>query len=406
MITANWSVDNWMDSCLEHIPKPVKTLIISSLRPEWSVIPVNAWPQVCDRESTYHVGFYPHEYDMHSYEKYNCSGLNLFPAADSILQIVKKITPQSIYLRVSPHSKSEHLIAGIKAEFPDLKICVEFYDMGIMFSRRYLIGEIGLSELEYEGMLAGSSVAFREADYLLTKSTGELWREIVANRKGASATYYPVISSENFPIVKKEEKLPIKVVYAGSVRAKELIDGPETTPGENFFKYFEIMAKSGQIEVDVFNAQHKKCSEDFSPNNALLMERYGNGTKAIKYHRALPMEELTLKLQEYDYGFACAHYEGDFVEGVSRAALGNRFMGYVEAGIPILVDSYFEAMAELVERFDAGIVIDPRDIEKVPSLLLSADRQKLKQGIIEMKKWMLQQNQFVIDELARFFVEK
>lgn len=387
-----------------------RNCIVSTLRAPWSIIPSSELAGILPPENTLHLAFTTHEWEMESFRDDIYEGFNTNGSFQTLMLALEHIDPEFLYLKLSPHSRSEYLVTILRHKFPEVKIVVELYDMGALFSEHYMRVDIGNSYESWQASLIGNLTTARETSAVISKAGGASWDRLSSSFTAKPVTYYPLLPSSIPPDMDcpalsapqldgGKRGMPVRVVYAGSMRSKELTDGPETTPGENFIRYFETMASSGKIEVDIFNAAHRDASLDAHINFSPLVQRYGSKDGAIRYHRSLPLEELGARLKAFDFGFACAHYPGDRVENVSRCGIGNRFMGYVMAGLPIIVDSYFEHMSELVSRHGAGIVVDPEEMESLPRLIEKADLHALQKGVRSLRNYMIDCNGQALREL-------
>ncbi len=372
-------------------------IVLSTLRKPWSVIPDEELARVFPPADTLHIGFCAQDPAMASFAGGPFRTLDCAGALPLLEVALQGLRPATIYLRASPHARSEPLYGHLRALLPASKIIAELYDMGALFSRTYLFDALSYSEELYRAALLGNFAMARDAALVVNKSGGPAWDRLAADFDAPSQTYFPLASGEpRDPAPPPEENESLRVIYAGSMRAKELTDGPQATPGENFFRYFECFAASGFITVDLFNAAHRDGSLDDNFNYKPLIERYGAGDGPIRYHPARSLDLLLPAMTGYHFGFSCAHYPGDRVENVSRAAIGNRFMGYIAAGLPIVVDSYFEFMADLVARFGAGIVTRPEDMASLPDRMKAADQKAMRQGIADLRAYMAEENERII----------
>ncbi|MEQ9489820.1 MAG: hypothetical protein RIM72_12610 [Alphaproteobacteria bacterium] len=322
--------------------------------------------------------------------------------ADHLIQAIGQINPHSLYLQVGPHTKSEFLAGLITARFPALRLIVEFYDMSCFFSDTIQRDVRDCTAEDIEDSWAGIAAALTLADDVIVKAGGDDWLRFSETAAARCHTFFPML--DNAFLIDQGDAArrawkpadAIRVLFGGAVTASELEHGPERTPGANFLRYFEAIGRSENCAIDVFNAADRGDGEG---RFATLRSWCAGFDGKVRYHPAIGQADLLARHSSADFGFFCVHYPEDPVEHVGRMAIPNRMMTHVCGGVPVIVDDRAALMADLVRRFDAGVVIDPADLADLPNLVAGRDMATLRAGIQEMKSWMLSQNQVCLDAL-------
>lgn len=403
------------DACLIEIDRLIKriskktNLTISTMAPKWSVIDMDDFNKLFEPEHTHHL-LYSNP-NMH-FDAWHQSGISFLTCPRSrpyLRLLLTELNPKNVYIRVSPHTNSEWLSTFVRSVLPDAIIVAEYYDMSVLFSDTFLREKLLYSSSDLDVAKASTYRATNMGiDYLVCKSGGRHWKTIQSTFTTQCGKYFPLLSGNELPESKqvgfsaaKKTKGPVKVIYAGSVPADEITKGLGCFPGANMFRYFYEMTEKSDICVHLFNAGDHDEIGKISEDNNLLRRTFSQGP--IRYYPSIPFSELLNKAGEYDYGFTAVHYPGDFTENVTRSGIGNRFMGYLMAGLPVIVDSYFEYQAELILEFNAGIVIQPEDMHLLADIVSNTDTEALREGVIKLREHMIKENTKTYEYLKKLF---
>ena len=78
-------------------------------------------------------------------------------------------------------------------------------------------------------------------------------------------------------------------------------------------------------------------------------------------------------------------------------------MGYLMAGLPVIVDTYFEYQAELIQEFNAGIIIEPENMNNLAEIIKNTDPTPLRQGVRDLRLYMMNENAKTFAQLQALF---
>lgn len=399
--------DDLRATCLIAVERLVEqfgrrtNLILTTLAPKWSVMDLNDCDQLFPPEDTQLVVF--SNPNMH-YESWKHDGRPFIscPRSRPFLKLLLEgFQPENVYLKVSPHTHSDWLTHFVRSTLPQARVLVEYYDMASLFSEDFLRERLHYRDADLDlAQAATYAAATGGVDGMIVKSGGAHWQSLASSFGTAVLPLFPLIplsvqgesrEPDHPGIVQcRTEKPCFKVVYAGSVPAEEIKHGLGSFPGANMFRYLYRLVEDGDIEVDLFNAgDHAEFA--VSDDSRLLRETFREGL--IRYHTSIPFSQLLTIGSHYDFAFTAVHYPQDFTENVTRSGIGNRFMGYLMAGMPVIVDSYFEFQAELIARFNAGIVIEPEQLDDLPARIRAADPVEMRRGVQDLLNYMRRVNQ-------------
>lgn len=395
-------------SCLvaiEHLNKkfgPCENLILTTLAPKWSVMDLDDCDELLPPDRSHLIVFSNPNMHYESWKLEKRPFISCPRSRPFLKLLLEAFKPRNIYLKISPHTHSDWIPLFARAVLPHSRIIVEYYDMAALFSPGFLTERLDYRSHDHVLADAATYAASKgEVDAMVVKSGGENWRKLAESFGTPAITLFPLISASRSQmqppmlqhaakaVEQRGENPRYRVVYAGSVPAEELKHGLGSFPGANMFKYLYRLVEGGDIEVDLYNAGDHDYLET-SEDNQILRTAFSEGP--IRYHCSIPFTRLLSIGHQYDFAFTAVHYAGDFTENVTRSGIGNRFMGYLMAGMPVIVDSYFEYQAELVDRFNAGLVIEPERLDELPEMIRNADLCKLRQGVLDLLAYMQKAN--------------
>ncbi|HSV98612.1 MAG TPA: glycosyltransferase [Sedimentisphaerales bacterium] len=169
----------------------------------------------------------------------------------------------------------------------------------------------------------------------------------------------------------------IRLVYGGCMLAS-------TNPDDLYYRAFMTVAPHfarENLHLYIYNNPYVGATGE---NDALkeLIRKHG----LVNIHPCvpLPLEEFVRKISEYDYGATFLRPKD--MEGVDyNYFMAYKFLSYLRAGLPVVIDCYNHYMAGLVERHHIGMVLQERDMENLPRILNAADVASLKRNVVEFR---------------------
>lgn len=319
---------------------------------------------------------------------------------DYLIESLRQVSPSIIYLRVSPHTRSEYLCSRIRNDFPRSKLIIEFYDISSHFDNETLDYISGFNSDKIHKAIEGCRIAFNEADCLVFKMGGkgfDKWAK--TDVKSPYVTYFPSVKE---PILSRKLMASNfrNVLYAGSASAREFNEGFGSVPGANIIRYLDVLSRCDSVNLTIVNAAHWHESENNSSKIKNLLE-WCSSKERVSYLRTMPRVDLVKKASDFQIGICCSHYKEDKVMDVTRFGIPNRVSTYVEAGLPVLVDNRFEYIADLIETFDAGAVIPAGDFDYFSSKVLEMDLLKASRGVFHLASYMIDENKKSLAKVKR-----
>lgn len=315
-------------------------------------------------------------------------------------QFLTATHPRFVYLKTSPHLEGEYLVMLVKRCVPDAVIVNEFYDFGCLFRDDRLTLSYGFSKHEIAVGRYSEWYASLHADLVISKNGGALWERVVKEFRSQHRTYFPRIAPRETgrmePSLLGRDTCQ-RIFFAGTMSPPERIGGLLLHSDLNYFDYFEPIAQSGRFLFDVYNASHFLPEHD--QTFKIYSERYTTGT-AIRYHPRVPVHQVMEIMREADIAWhACHNLDTSLIQPISRVVIGNKFTTYIQAGLPVVVDSFYDHMAAMIREYAAGIVIQPLDINGAIQSLVQAKPATMRRGVERLHQHMLAANRATLATL-------
>lgn len=164
----------------------------------------------------------------------------------------------------------------------------------------------------------------------------------------------------------------IRLVYAGALVLVDEDRPPILFPEAGMPDGFRILLQQG-IAIDVLHGPYGSDGEDGGP-----LARYHALQHEFEHFRILPgvpPDRLSAVLSEYDFGILLFDWHPDarIRDSQRRGVMATKLYGYVEAGIPGLVNAEYEAMAGFLESNGVGLGIASRDLPRLREILAGYD---------------------------------
>jgi hypothetical protein len=152
-------------------------------------------------------------------------------------------------------------------------------------------------------------------------------------------------------------------------------------PSYRFLGAFEALADQN-LGLDILvdpGKGHDLTGSVFEPYRRLAA-RHANVSFGVGVKRS----GLATRIKDYGFGLVLMRY--DFAQSAVTAeklrfALPNKLFGYLAAGLPVIVNSEFEAMARLVEENGLGLAVRSAEIGAVGAWIAAADYGLLRRNV-------------------------
>lgn len=217
--------------------------------------------------------------------------------------------------------------------------------------------------------------SLKNADFIIHKGPKDQFdlvtKDEVKKIKGRPIQFISCFDDWIVPINKKKTK-ELSIVYIGICPDKETIF---RIP---FPEYFKIISNQG-INLDIYSIKTAKQHEFTEIKK-----------KNITYHNSMSNKLLNKEISKYHYGSAVAFFDKNIVDDrFLKTTLGNKFMSYLEAGIPIIINDEMEFFSDLIRKYNCGVVISEKDLPNLKKILKKQNYSKLVKGVKRAREDLL-----------------
>jgi hypothetical protein len=99
---------------------------------------------------------------------------------------------------------------------------------------------------------------------------------------------------------------------------------------------------------------------------------------------------LNKEISKYHYGIATAFFDKNVVDKrFLKTTLGNKFMSYLEAGIPIIINDEMVFHSDLIRKYNCGVVISEEDLPNLKKILKKQNYPALIEGVKKARQDLL-----------------
>lgn len=309
------------------------------------------------------------------------------------LRLIHRLRPETVHL--STMAQFNDLALALCPPERTWRFVFEPNDLTLVYGDA-LRGLVPMSREHLDRCRFAETWALRHADLTVTNCVGERWEELKCRLDGRSQPFFSAIDKQ--PTGDKDLGKSIHVLYAGGIPPAQARD--EWKTDYRFLPLLSELAQEDGVVVDVYNAWHTMPEQD-----SLYLDVMAYNSPTWRYHRAKPFEQILAT--QYDFGWLHRgdiprRASGEVGAGNDVLVLNKRFTAYVAAGLPVVIDDQLDAMAELIERFRAGIVLPagPLDATSVAERLRSVDRAELSAGVARLRLHILSANRKTLDRIA------
>ncbi len=171
----------------------------------------------------------------------------------------------------------------------------------------------------------------------------------------------------------------IRLVYGGAMLAVNSPDNFYYRPFLNVVRYYT----RENLRLYIYNSPYLDGTGE---NNGLKEVIRNHGLANVFACRPLRLEEFVRKITEYDYGTFLLLAKDMNAGGHYNYYMAYKFLAYLRAGLPIVIDADNRYLAGLVEQHGLGVVLGEQDMENLPAILNSKDLPALKRNVLEVRE--------------------
>lgn len=318
--------------------------------------------------------------------------VSIAESLDLLKALLLRLRPANVYVRSILYKNFLGML--IRHWLPQAVIVHELYDYAACWPDADLTALFGLSATSIRLLRLSEFYSSQAMDLVLSKRGGAGWDQVQTRCAAPYRLHYPAvrdIGNEEFAAKGGEPDF----VYAGFLPAPSFLR--HYTSAYNFLPILTALCAAGGWTADIYNSAHVAGAGDTV--YADYLRDYADGP--VRYRRRLHYETLLETIGGSGYGWLADHHSGFYVD--RHVGICNRWTGYLSAGLPVVLDSGWTLMADLVRRFDAGLVPESLDTATLLPLLQAADHQRLAQGARRLRNHLLAHNAATQGILAESF---
>ncbi len=326
----------------------------------------------------------------------------VYDSCYTLANILKEVQPYLIHVLGSIcHTEYFAILARLLSK---CIVVFEFYDIASLYASKENAGEIW-GKANAELGFFSERFACERSDGLILGYSPEA-AEILRNRYDIRIPileFHPYtcdvfISGDNGKYSDVDGR--IHIVHGGFVKPSRL---PGRLYGDaQYHGVIEKITRHG-ICFDVYLTPHIssiRVKQQFG-DYVLLSKR----NQFFNFKKGLLPDEAPKEFNKYDFGSmipgSMASSQETLHDEHNRTRLPGRLFMYLEAGLPIIASEKSQYIAKLVKEHEIGIVVSRRDLDNLPEIINSYDREKLRANVKKAQKELSMDKQ--IGRLITFY---
>ena len=262
------------------------------------------------------------------------------------------------------------------------RVICEFYDItGIVSTREayytnWLPAAVDL-ELDCERTI------IRESDGIVHRFPTEL----ITEHCETYGRVPPQAEIQQYPIAPLLQSRPstsrgpneIRCVYIGGIVPRNERHPPALYPNWGAAEAWEVLLRAG-ISVSIYYTPYGKGDIPGFKFLEDLQERYPH----FEVKPSLPTNELAAGIAGYDFGLIINNL--DMTNSMCRPELykggvGTKFFNYLEAGLPILINSEYKHASSIIQNNGIGLTASSEELQSLPERLRKVDYAQMRNNV-------------------------
>ncbi len=125
------------------------------------------------------------------------------------------------------------------------------------------------------------------------------------------------------------------------------------------------------------------------------------------YKFAVPYDQLTKELPQYDYGFFCFDYTKALEDPLyAKTAFASKIFTYLETGLPVVISNELEFMVKMLKEMNLAIPCSFQNLHALKSKLDTFNREDMLANLPQTrKKWTHKNNIYKLKALYKTVIE-
>lgn len=341
------------------------------------------------------------------YEKY-FDLVYVFDSIYSLHYILKEAEPYLIHVQGT--TRNANYFGALAKLFSKSKVVFNFYDIPST--------TITEDEIAFAGSMVGGEEVIKldlfSEKYACEKCDGLIFgysEKVGEILKGRHSISSPVLEFNSYPCDEfireanskysdRDDK--IHLVYGGNVAPSR---APEEYFGDcQFHGLIDQLTGQGlYFDIHILYTNFRKFKQDYGD---YLLKSEKN--LLFNFKQGMILEDATKEFSKYDFGLMIYHFnKGGFDKGTCimnehiPMRLADKFFTYLEAGLPMIISEELHYTAEIVNKYDMGIVVSQSDFGNLSEIISRHDREKLITNVKKAREELSMKNH--IGRLIEFY---
>lgn len=315
--------------------------------------------------------------------------IDLGKSLDHLAAALRACRPRLVYVR--GFIQTAFLAYFVRQILPDCVLVHELWDFTVLLEDDQLADMLLLRPETIETARLTDLWSVQHSDMAISKRGGRAWDRYGLDGTPPARIYFSGVTAEAPPPPRPHAGLP-RLAYAGILPA--FAELPRAKYDYTFLPLMQEAVAAGLAGIGIFNSLHLASA----PIGFEIYEAWF-GERGIAYSPRVDYATLMAELAGYDYGWLAVAPRDDWDPDKPVIAPA-RLTGYVNAGLPLLVNEPFSYCVDLVREFDAGLVLEEYSVEGLRDALRQADPARHRAGVQRLKAHLLAENDKLLADLA------
>ncbi len=298
-------------------------------------------------------------------------------------QVVRRLNPRQAYVMTMFQYCSARWSPWLRRCLPGLRLYHELYDWLFTLPPAVLDRQFFINPAARKREILAEMAAIHLADAVIHKYGGPHWRAFDRSFYHKTIHIFPVVGTDatvQAPLPVRDAAIP-RIVFAGGLTTQAIAD--TIAPEQQILGHAQALTAGGRVHLDIFNGL------DRPPMPPAAYDSYRRACPAppLHYHGAVPFDTMQRLLSDYDFGLLALNFDMPEIRHMDLVSLGNKFLSYVNRGLPVLASPDDLYTSLLVRHFGAGLITDRHDAERLIDRLITADRARLHRGVAALCRY-------------------
>jgi glycosyltransferase involved in cell wall biosynthesis len=120
-----------------------------------------------------------------------------------------------------------------------------------------------------------------------------------------------------------------------------------------------------------------------------------NNLERVYLHQRVPHSEIPKTIENYDFGLFWFNIDEEIKKIYAmdfQSSVNGRFISYVAAGIPIIINDKLTLLSKIVKENKIGIIINNDDAKNLENIIRSYNYCQMKKKMKEFQVKFIKQN--------------